>query len=63
MSLTLTPMMCARLLQHKPVEQQGGCTALRRRLFEAIIAFYGRTLTVVLAASLRDAAGGAGTLG
>ena len=38
-SLTLTPMMCARLLQHKPESRAGrGCTALSERMFQAIIA-------------------------
>jgi multidrug efflux pump len=47
-SLTLTPMMCARLLKHKPAHEQGALYHFSERVFEAIIAFYGRTLTVVL---------------
>ena len=47
-SLTLTPMMCSRLLRHKPASQQGRLYRVSERGFEAIIAFYGRTLTVVL---------------
>jgi multidrug efflux pump len=47
-SLTLTPMMCSRLLRHKPVSQQGRMYRASERVFEGIIAFYGRTLTVVL---------------
>src|SRR5436853_5440604 len=44
-SLTLTPMMCARLLHHKPASQQGAMYRASERVFESIIAFYGRTLT------------------
>jgi multidrug efflux pump len=47
-SLTLTPMMCARLLHHKPESEQGLFYRLSERMFQAIIRFYGRTLAVVL---------------
>jgi multidrug efflux pump len=47
-SLTLTPMMCALLLRHKPASQQGWMYRMSERAFEGIIAFYGRTLQVVL---------------
>src|SRR5213075_1072073 len=47
-SLTLTPMMCAYLLRHKPVSEQGRLYRASERVFEGIIAFYGRTLTVIL---------------
>ena len=47
-SLTLTPMMCSRLLHHKPESEQGRLYQLSERGFQAIIAFYGRTLQVVL---------------
>jgi multidrug efflux pump len=47
-SLTLTPMMCARLLKHKPASQQGRFYRASERAFERIIEFYGRTLTWVL---------------
>ena len=47
-SLTLTPMMCSRLLRHKPASEQGRLYRGSERVFEAIIHFYGRTLTVVL---------------
>ena len=47
-SLTLTPMMCARILRHKPKEQQGRFYQASERMFERMIAFYGRTLKVVL---------------
>ena len=47
-SLTLTPMMCARILRHNPEEQQGRFYRASERVFERMIAFYGRTLKVVL---------------
>ena len=47
-SLTLTPMMCGRLLGH--VARKAGHDAGRaaRGLFDRAVEFYGRTLTVVL---------------
>ena len=47
-SLTLTPMMCARLLTRTPDEQQGRFYHASGRLFERTIAAYGRTLRWVL---------------
>ena len=47
-SLTLTPMMSARLLSHTPVEKQGWFYRYSENIFESIIAFYGRTLKFVL---------------
>ena len=47
-SLTLTPMMSARILRHKPKEQQGRIYQASERAFERMIAFYGRTLKFVL---------------
>jgi multidrug efflux pump len=47
-SLTLTPMMSARMLRHKPKEQQGRIYQASEHVFEWMIAFYGRTLKVVL---------------
>jgi multidrug efflux pump len=47
-SLTLTPMMCAKLLKHKPEAQQGWFYRVSERGFESVIAFYGRTLEVIL---------------
>jgi multidrug efflux pump len=47
-SLTLTPMMCAKILRHDPKAQQGRVFRWSERMFERMIAFYGRTLTVVL---------------
>ena len=48
-SLTLTPMMCSRILRHSPPkEQQGRFFRASERVFENVIAFYGRTLKFVL---------------
>jgi multidrug efflux pump subunit AcrB len=47
-SLTLTPMMSARLLRRIPQEEQGRFYRGSQRVFDRIIAFYGRTLEVVL---------------
>jgi multidrug efflux pump len=47
-SLTLTPMMSARILRHNPEEQQGRFYKASERVFERMIAFYGRTLKFVL---------------
>ncbi len=47
-SLTLTPMMCARLLKHVPEAQQGRFYHAAGQFFERMIASYGRMLTWVL---------------
>ncbi len=47
-SLTLTPMMCSRILRHNPEAQQGRFYRASERVFENMIAFYGRTLKFVL---------------
>ncbi|HLG96374.1 MAG TPA: efflux RND transporter permease subunit [Bryobacteraceae bacterium] len=47
-SLTLSPMMCAKLLRHKPEEQQGRFYRVSEHAFQRIIDFYGRTLDFVL---------------
>ena len=47
-SLTLTPMMSARILRHTPEDQQGRFYKASERVFENMIAFYGRTLKFVL---------------
>jgi multidrug efflux pump len=47
-SLTLTPMMCAKLLRHRRPEEQGRFYRWSERAFERIIARYGRMLTWVL---------------
>jgi multidrug efflux pump len=47
-SLTLTPMMSARILRHEPKEKQGRIYKASEHVFESMIAFYGRTLKFVL---------------
>jgi len=47
-SLTLTPMMCARLLRHTPVEKQSKFYRTTGRWFENVIERYGQMLTWVL---------------
>jgi len=47
-SLTLTPMMCSRILRRTPKNQQGRFYRASERVFENVIAFYGRTLKFVL---------------
>ncbi|HTW78999.1 MAG TPA: efflux RND transporter permease subunit [Terracidiphilus sp.] len=47
-SLTLTPMMCSRILRHDPEEQQTRFYRWSQSMFDGLIAFYGRTLRVVL---------------
>jgi multidrug efflux pump len=43
-SLTLTPMMCARILKHIPEERQGQFYHASQRFLDNVIAAYGRTL-------------------
>ncbi|HXK00883.1 MAG TPA: efflux RND transporter permease subunit [Verrucomicrobiae bacterium] len=47
-SLTLTPMMCSKLLRHKPASEQGWFYTFSERGFNAVIEFYGKTLQFVL---------------
>jgi len=47
-SLTLTPMMSARILRHHPQGSQGRLFDASERVFQGVIGFYGRTLEVVL---------------
>jgi multidrug efflux pump len=47
-SLTLTPMMCARLLRQRPESERGRFHRASEAAFAAVIAFYGRTLRRVL---------------
>ena len=47
-SLTLTPMMCAKLLRHQPASQQSALFRASERAFESVIWVYGQTLTWVL---------------
>ncbi len=47
-SLTLTPMMCARLLKHDTGEPHGRLYDASERFFEGMVALYGRGLRWVL---------------
>ncbi len=47
-SLSLTPMMCSRILKHKPEAEQSRFYHASEKVFNSVIAFYGRTLQFVL---------------
>ncbi|TKI06695.1 MdtB/MuxB family multidrug efflux RND transporter permease subunit [Martelella alba] len=47
-SLTLTPMMCARMLSVDSLRRQNRFTRASERLFERVVAEYGRWLQIVL---------------
>ncbi len=47
-SLTLTPMMCARLLRHTEEEKRTYFDKTMGKFFDKIVAFYAKTLTWVL---------------
>ena len=47
-SLTLTPMMCAKLLKYEAESEQGRFYRSSQRAFDRVIGFYGRTLAWVL---------------
>ena len=47
-SLTLTPMMCAKLLSQKEEREPGRFSRASERAFNGVIEFYGRTLSWVL---------------
>jgi len=47
-SLTLTPMMCAKLLRHQRKEEESWFYRKSEDAFNAVIALYGRTLKFVL---------------
>jgi multidrug efflux pump len=47
-SLTLTPMMCARMLSHESLRKQNRFSRASERFFERVIAAYGRILAKVL---------------
>src|SRR5262249_15043492 len=47
-SLTLTPMMCARLLRHTPAERQSRFYRVSERILDRTIAGYGSSLRWVL---------------
>jgi multidrug efflux pump len=62
-SLTLTPMMCSKLLKHKPEVSQGRFYRASERAFNSVIDFYGRTLKWVLGWQLATLLVAAATLG
>ena len=47
-SLTTTPMMCAFILPREPVTRHGRLYRTTERLFDAMLAFYRRTLRIAL---------------
>ena len=61
-SLTLTPMMCSRLLRRKSQEPKGRFYQGSERIFERTIAFYGRTLGFALRHQTATLLVAAGTL-
>ena len=61
-SLTLTPMMCSRLLRSTHSQRQTRFYVVSERAFESIIAFYGRTLKWVLKRQTATLLVAAGTL-
>ena len=59
-SLTLTPMLCSKLLREKTAEKQGRFYRASERVFQKLIDFYGATLRWVLKYRTRDAHRGRG---
>ena len=47
-SLTLTPMLCARLLHHRPAHEAGRVARASQSVFNRVLALYARTLRIVL---------------
>ncbi len=47
-SLTTTPMMCALILPRKPIARHGRLYRATEHVFDAMLAFYRRTLRIVL---------------
>jgi len=62
-SLTLTPMMCSKLLKHTPEDSQGRIYRASERAFNAVITLYGKTLKWVLNWQLATLLVAAATLG
>jgi multidrug efflux pump len=61
-SLTLTPMMCSKLLKHAPEAEQTRFYRVTERGWKAVISFYDRTLQVVLRHQTATLLVAAGTL-
>ena len=47
-SLTATPMMCALVLKREPIARHGRLYRVTELVFDAMLAFYGRTLRIAL---------------
>jgi len=47
-SLTLTPMLCAKLLHHRPAQEAGRVARASQAVFSRVLALYARTLRAVL---------------
>jgi multidrug efflux pump len=47
-SLTLVPMLCARLIHHRPEAERSRIDLWAERAFDAVVSAYGRALEVVL---------------
>ena len=62
-SLTLTPMMCAKLLKHVPEEKQGRFYRASQRVFDRTIEGYGKTLQMGARTPDGDASGRGGDAG
>ncbi|MFP1527361.1 efflux RND transporter permease subunit [Escherichia coli] len=58
-SLTLTPMMCARMLSQESLRKQNRFSRASEKMFDRIIAAYGRGLAKVLESSVADLKRGA----
>jgi multidrug efflux pump len=61
-SLSLTPMMAAKILRHRPESEQGRFYRASERVFQKVIDFYDRTLVWVLARQRLTLAVAVGTL-
>ena len=53
-SLTLTPMMCAKILRHKPESEQGWFYRVSGRFFDGMVSVYGRDAPLGSATSIAD---------
>src|SRR5207244_8417042 len=62
-SLTLTPMMAAKLLKHRTQAQEGRFYRASENAFNKVIEYYGKTLNFVLRHQTTTLLVAAGTLG
>ncbi len=56
-SLTLVPMMCAKLIRHRPDRERSAFDLKAEQVFNAVIAHYGRALELGAGPAAGDAAG------